>query len=689
MISANNKASLFVLSSLSLILPNSGKTQDPTAAALQTIKPQLEAIYEQGQYRPKAFRAEWLPDSSGYVIRERLPGTNRSVWTQVDAATGNRTEAAGWNSKKTQERENRSPDGQRTLITERGNLSVGGPNGEAPKKLTHQPDDGSVTNSRAIWSPDGKRVAFVQSDRTGIRKRAMLRPGDPSYPTVGETRFARVGGKIAQLKVGVVEIASGEINWLPIPMAPEGIYLGQVEWAGNSHEILVEKLNRFRNERTFLLVDIRSNSVRTLFHESDPAWVVASYGTNAGLEWIHQGQAFIVLSEKDGWRHAYLCSRDSKEERLLTPGDFDIIKRVKVDEERGWYYFSASPDNGSQQYLYRVPLTGHALPTRVTPLHHSGTHDYDFSPDAHWAFHTFSSFDHPPITELVEFPSHRTIRTLEANRELRRKINNEIHQPTEFLKLNIGGGVEMDAWMIKPNDFDPSLKYPVLVYVYGEPHAQTVLDAWGKVHAHYHRAVANLGYLVVSIDNRGTPAPKGAAWRRAVFGSLGPLSTEEQAKGLKELARSRSYVDSTRVGIWGWSGGGSNTLNALFRRPDVYHMGMAVAPKPQAHLYNAWFQEIYMETRETNPEGYTKASAINFAEGLQGDLLIIHGSGETNTHIEIVEGLVDRLIELGKPFDYMVYPNRDHGIRKGAGTSVHLRMHMVRYLLNHLDPGPS
>lgn len=246
----------------------------------------------------------------------------------------------------------------------------------------------------------------------------------------------------------------------------------------------------------------------------------------------------------------------------------------------------------------------------------------------------------------------------------------------------------MDAWMIKPSDFDPEKKYPVLVYVYGEPHGQTVLDRWRNSSSDYHRAVAELGYLVVSIDNRGTPAPKGAAWRRAVFGSLGPLSTQEQAAGIEEMGRVRPFVDLSRVAIWGWSGGGSNTLNAMFRKPDVYHVGIAVVPKPQPHLYNAWFQEIYMETRETNPDGYRAAAAINYADGLEGDLLIIHGTGETNTHIEIVEGLVDRLIELGKPFDYMAYPNRNHGISEGKGTSLHMRMHMVRYLLTHLRPGP-
>jgi dipeptidyl-peptidase-4 len=280
------------------------------------------------------------------------------------------------------------------------------------------------------------------------------------------------------------------------------------------------------------------------------------------------------------------------------------------------------------------------------------------------------------------------VRVLENNDEVRQAAESLISGPTEFLQLDIGDGVVLDAWMIKPRDFDPSQQYPVFVYQYTEPHAQDVLDRWGSGHAHFHRVIADLGYLVVCMDTRGTPAPKGAAWRRAVFGSLGPLSTEEQAAGLQELARTRPYVDLSRVGIWGWSGGGSNTLNAMFRKPDVYHLGIAVAAKPQPHLYNAWFQEIYMRTREVNPEGYRQAAAINFAEGLKGDLLIIHGTGETNTHLEIMEGLVDRLVELGKPFDYMTYPNRDHGIRRGTGTSLHLRMHMVRYLLTHLPAGP-
>ena len=557
--------------------------------------------------------------------------------------------------------------------------------------LTEKYPDRDVFIRNPVWSPNGKKIAYIQVDHSEVRRRTMLIPDDPSYPTIREVRFARVGEVIPTLRVGVVSVLGNgieETQWLAVPTPEEGIYLGQVSWAGNSNELLIEKFSRFRNERECLLYDVRTEKFERIFHENEPAWVIASIAKNTGLEWIEDGRAFIVLSERDGWRHAYVCSRDGQKQRLLTPGKFDIIEKVKTDEIRGWFYFNASPDNGTQKYLYRVALNGKTVPEKVTPAGQPGTHEYEFSPDARWAFHTYSRFDVPPMTELVEFPQHRTVRVVEDNPLLKNKMEYLLSNPTEFLQLDIGDDVVMDAWMIKPPNFDPSKKYPILVYVYGEPHAQTVLDAWGKVQADYHRAVAELGYLVVSIDNRGTPAPKGAAWRRAVFRSLGPLSTEEQAEGLIELARTRPFVDLTRVGIWGWSGGGSNTLNAMFRRPDIYHVGVAVAPKPQPHLYNAWFQEIYMETRETNPEGYRKAAAINYAEGLEGDLLIVHGTGETNTHLEIVEGLIDRLVELGKPFDYMTYPNRDHGIRKGKGTTVHMRMHMIRYLLNNLKPGP-
>ncbi len=683
----HTKAHLFSLFLLVLSLVGTASTietcvQADEPAWLPEARGRLQAVYERDEFRAKSFRADWLPDSTGYTVRES--DGQRQVLARYDAASGQRTvvDPPAERSRSG----NVSPDGKSVLLTEQGDLYVRDLGSNQKRRLTYNARE-SVSNGQAVWSPDGQRIAFVQTDHCQVRLRSVLVPGDPTYPGVRETRFARVGETIPSLQVGVVDVSGAETRWLPIPAPAEGYYLGQVEWAGNSDELLVEKLSRFRNERQFLLADVRTGAVHRFFHESDPAWVVASYGTNSGLIWIDGGKKFIVLSEKDGWRHAFLYARDGQQLVLLTPGSFDIIERARVDERGGWFYYYASPDNAAQKYLYRSRLDGSGEPERVTPTDQSGTHDYDFSPDTHWAFHTYSTFDQPPVTELVELPQHRTVRVLEDNQALQAKMQSIITSPTEFFQLDIGDGVVMDAWMIKPDEFDPARKYPVLVYVYGEPHAQTVLDAWGKVHADYHRLIASLGYLVVSIDNRGTPAPKGAAWRCAIFGQLGPLSTAEQAAGVQQLGRTRPYVDLSRVAVWGWSGGGSNTLNAMFRRGDVFQVGIAVAPKPQPHLYNAWFQEIYMETRETNPEGYRQSAPINFAEGLEGNLLIVHGTGETNTHIQITEGLVDRLIELGKQFDYMAYPHRDHGLREGRGTSVHLRLLMIRYLLEHLPPG--
>ena len=670
--------------------------QDSKELILKEAESRLRAVYDRGEFRAKRFRANWLPDSSGYTVMETVPGAEEQVRVRYDCASGKRTVLDSPQKEEGDRSNNTSPDGQRILYSDQGNLHVRDLNNGRTIPLTKNAVGSSVSNSRAVWSPDGKWIAYVQSDDSQVKLRPSLVPGDPTYPEVREVRFSRVGGTIPTLRIGVVDAQGNETLWLSIPEPVEGFYLGQVSWAGNSDELLVEKLSRFRDSREFLIADVRTGEITRIFHESDPAWVVASYRKNAGLEWIRDGRAFVVLSEKDGWRHAYVYSREGKELALLTPGEFDIIERAVVDEKGGLFYYYASPDNATQKYLYRVPLDASKKPERVTPLTQPGTHDYDFSPDAKWAFHTYSTFDTPPFTTLVQLPGprvphlagHRIVRFLEDNEELRQKMNLLRAQPTEFFQLEIDGGIVMDAWMIKPGDFDPSRKYPVFVYVYGEPHGQTVLDAWGRVHADFHRMIAELGYLVVSIDNRGTPAPKGAAWRRSIFGSLGPLSTDEQAAALKELGRTRSYVDLSRVAIWGWSGGGSNTLNAMFRKPDVYHVGIAVAPKPQPHLYNAWFQEIYMNTPEVNPEGYRESAPINFAEGLKGDLLIIHGTGETNTHLQITEGLVDRLIELGKKFDYMAYPNRDHGLREGPGTAVHLRMLITRYLIEHLPPGP-
>jgi dipeptidyl-peptidase-4 len=661
---------------------------EPPAAApwRPAVEGRLREIYEAGAFRPRPFRGEWLADSGGYTVEEREPGTDKTTKVRYDVRTGARLPAPADGGGPRRD-PLRSPAGDRELAWDGRTLVVRNPSGGGQLPLVTPPADRDVSYRQASWSPDGRRVVFVEADATDVRLRAMLDPVDPSYPGVRRQRFARVGESIERLRVGVVDAAGGDPTWLPLPAPPEGFYLGQVEWAGNSDEVLVEQLSRFRDRRDFFLLTTTGDP-RRIYHEESDSWTDASQQRNAGLAWIRGGDEFVVVDETDGWRHAHRRSRDGRPLATLTPGDYDIIERGAIDEAGGWYYFHASPEDATQRHLFRVPLDGSGTLERITPEDQPGTHNYSFSPDAAWAFHTHSTIDSPPVVELVELPRHRVVRVLEDNRPLRDRLRESGSRPVEFLRLDIGDGITLDAWLLAPRDFDPARKYPVLVYVYGEPHAQTVLDEWGAGQIDFHRVVADLGYVVVSIDNRGTPAPKGAAWRRACFGSLGPLSTEEQEAGLRELGRMRPAVDLARVGIWGWSGGGSNTLNALFRKPGSYHVGIAVVPKPQPQLYNAWFQEMFMRTPDVNPDGYRRAAAINYAEGLAGRLLIVTGSGETNTHIQCVEGLVDRLVELGKPFDYMVYPDRDHGLREGRGTLVHVRMLIIRFLMEHLPAGP-
>ena len=673
----------FVFKLLFIVTASYGLTAQTYAQQLQTqldsVEVRLQDVMENGTYWSKSVPTDWFPDGSAHIIAKD------EVKYKVDVLTGKETKMTDEELTLMNGAANQSPDKAMMHVIRDGNIFVSFTDEREERRITDYEQPNEVGYWGITWSPDSKYIAFIEEDLTAVPKRSMLVGDDPTYPTVTEQRFARVGSEIPKPRLGIANVATGNITWVQFDYPEEGCYLNELEWSQG--ELSFQYLSRFRDHRKIILADPESGVTRTIFEETDSAWVMASYQLNSGIEWLDYGKRFLLIHERSGWRHAYVYSRDGKQLSHLTKGDFDIIRRNSIDEENGWFYFYASPDNATQRYLYRVPLDGSADTERMTPESPHSWHSYVFAPGHRHAFHISSSFDDPPTWEMIEWPSHRTLRILEDNAALKEKIQADGFRKTEFLQVDIGNDVSLDAWLMKPPNFDPSKKYPVLVYTYSEPHSQTVLDNY-YTSSGYHRIVSDLGYIVLSIDSRGTPAPKGAAWRRAVFGSLGPLSTKEQAQALRELGRQHSYIDLSRVGIWGWSGGGSNTLNAMFREPDLYKVGIAVASKPQPWLYNAWFQEMYMRTREVNPEGYEQSAPINFAEGLKGDLLIIHGSGERNTHIEIVEGLVDRLIELGKRFDYMVYPNRSHGISEGEGTTVHLRSLMIRYLLDHLEPGP-
>jgi dipeptidyl-peptidase-4 len=402
---------------------------------------------------------------------------------------------------------------------------------------------------------------------------------------------------------------------------------------------------------------------------------------NDGFVWLERGQRLLFVSEHDGWRHAYSISRDGSA-RLITTGAFDLVSISGIDEPGGWLYYIASPDNATQRYLYRSRLDGSGHNERLTPGGAAGTHTYQLSPDCHWTFHSRSSFDSPGTADLVSLPDHKIVRVIQDNAALQAKVAPILAGRTEMLQVSVDDGVKLDGWLIRPSKFDSSKKYPLIVYVYGEPASTTVNDSWDEFSRLQYAAIADDGYLIASFDNRGTPSPKGRAWRKVIYGSVGVLASKEQAAAVHALAATHPYVDLTRVGVFGWSGGGSMTLNLLFRHPELYKVGVAGAPVPDQTLYDSIYQERYMGLPDENSKGYHDGSPISYAEGLQGKLLIVHGSGDDNVHFQGTQRLLNRLIDLNKQFQFMEYPNRRHGI---GGT--HLDTLRYGFLEEHLPAG--
>ena len=533
------------------------------------------------------------------------------------------------------------------------------------------------------WSPNGRHIAYWQFDTEGVPVFQIINNTDTIYPELTSIQYPKVGQTNSACRVGVVDTAGGETTWFEPEGDPREHYIPKMEWAGGSNELMLIRLNRLQNTAEIMLGDVQTGSVRTVFTDSDEAWVDMR---RSPPEWLDDGRWFTWLSERDGWRHLYLVSRTGDEVRLVTPGDYDVLGLEKLDAAGGWAYISASPTEPTRRFLYRVPLDGTGKLERLTPVDAQGSHDYQISNDALWAIHTWSSYERVPRTDLVSLPDHALLRTLEANTGVQTAVDALAKKPVETFRADIGDGVELDGWCIKPPDFDPGKQYPLLMYVYGEPAGQTVRDRWGGDTQLWHLLLAQRGVIVASLDNRGTPAPRGRAWRKAVYRQIGILASADQAAGLRAMLASRPYIDARRVGIWGWSGGGTMTLNALFRYPELYSLGIAIAVISDQKVYDTIYQERYMGLPDGNADGYTNGSPITFANQLEGDLLIVHGTGDDNCHYQSFELLVNELIRHNKQFTMMSYPNRTHGIYEGENTTLHLYTLLTGFLKQYFRP---
>jgi dipeptidyl-peptidase 4 len=540
------------------------------------------------------------------------------------------------------------------------------------------------------WSDDSKSIAYWQLDARKIRNFLMINTTDSIYAFNVPVEYPKVGETPSPYKIGVVDIASAQTKWMNIPGDPQNTYVPRMEWSGKTNELVIQQLNRKQNESTLYYVNTVDGAATPFYSETDAAWIdIKSRWEDdpGGWDWLNNGKNFLWVSEKDGWRHTYRVSRDGKKETLVTVGNYDMIKPVRIDEKNNAYYFMASPDNATQSYLYKVPMDGKGKPVRVTPAEQSGTHNYQISPLAKFAMHRFSNAKTPPMTEWISLRKHTSIDPENSIAKSANKINSA-KLDIEFFKVTTEEGIETDAWIVKPSNFDPSKKYPIVFYVYGEPANSTVRDTYGTGRNRlYNGSMADDGYIYASMDNRGTPSPKGAKWRKSIYRQLGRINIKDMDGAATAIFKKYPFIDTSRVAVHGWSGGGSSTLNLLFQYPHHFKTGISVASVANQLTYDNIYQERYMGLPQENREDFVAGSPITYAKNLQGNLLYIHGTGDDNVHYQNAEMLLNELIKSNKVFQFMAYPNRSHSISEGAGTSQHLRSLFTDYLKKNCPPG--
>ena len=533
------------------------------------------------------------------------------------------------------------------------------------------------------WSPDGKSIAYWQIDARKIRNFLMINNTDSIYAFNVPVEYPKVGEDPSACKIGVVDIATPKTKWLSVPGSAVQNYIPRMEWVPNTNNIILQQLNREQNVSTVYLANTTANTINEVYKETDNVWIDAV----DKFRWINKNKEFILETEKDGWAHLYRVNIENKKTQLITNGNYDVIGLNLIDEANNTVYFTASPTNATQKYLYKTKLDGKGKLEMVTPSIWPGTHNYSISPTGAFALHTFQSSTVRQVTEWMNF---KTNNPLSMEGSLTNQVGKQkpAKNKVEFFKVTTEDGIELDGWMKKPDNFDRTKKYPVVFYVYGEPASATALDVYSAgSNRLYVGDMAADGYIYVSIDNRGAPVPKGKAWRKAIYKNIGQLNIRDQAMGAKKLLATHSFMDKDRVAVWGWSGGGSSTLNLLFNYSDIYQTGISIAPVANQLTYDNIYQERYMGTPFPSTEAYVKGSPVTHAKNLKGNLLLIHGTGDDNVHYQNAEMLANELIKHKKTFQMMSYPNRSHGISEGEGTSAHLALTFTKFLKENCVPG--
>ena len=533
-----------------------------------------------------------------------------------------------------------------------------------------------------FWSPDSKKIAFYTFDESQVPEYDMQEWGG-LYPKEYRFKYPKAGEKNSIVSVSAYDVASARTVKMDVGPEPDQ-YLPRLQWTTAPNTLSIQRLNRLQNKLEVLHGDAGTGKTQVVLTDTNPAYVEI----NDDLNYLAGGKQFLFTSEKDGYQHLYLHDMNGKQVRQLTKGNWEISAINGFDPKTGYVYYTSTEGSALQRHLYRINLKG-GDKKRISDAG-NGTDVVNMSPDTKYFLNTHSLAGVPAVVSLREGATGKLVKTLEDNAKLKQTLTQYDLGKLEFFTFKNAEGIELNAWMIKPSNFDPAKKYPVLMHVYGGPSfgtssTQTVLDnaGGGTALTNYlwHQLLAEKGYIVVSVENRGTSG-RGSAFRKATYANLGKLETIDQGDGAKYLA-TLPYVDKARIGIWGWSYGGYMTSLAMTKNADLFKMGIAVAPVTNWRYYDSVYTERYLKTPQENPGGYDDNSPVQFAQNLRGKFLLVHGTGDDNVHFQNSIAFVDALIKANKDYQTLYYPNRNHGI-SGGNTRLHLYRQMTNFVQQNL-----
>ncbi|MCF8224887.1 MAG: S9 family peptidase [Bacteroidales bacterium] len=522
------------------------------------------------------------------------------------------------------------------------------------------------------WSPDGKRIAFYRFDERNVKEFFMTMFGD-LYPVAYKFKYPKAGEENSKVTIHILDVSTGQTNQVDIPDEEE-YYIPRIKWTNDTGVLSMIWLNRLQNNVKVLHANVESGKTDIVYEETNEKYI--SEATDDMITYLDDNESFILISERDGFFHFYHYNYLTGTIAPVTSGAWDIASLIGVDRKRETLYYTSYEKSPTEIHLYSIKFDGSGK-TRISEG--PGSYSTTFSNSFDYYILSHSTANTPPVYELFNRKG-KLIRVLEDNAELGKTIQEHGFSRVEFIKVPTASGQLLNGFMIKPENFDPDKKYPLFIYVYGGPESQNVVNRWNRRSAWFQMLVQQ-GYVIACVDNRGTNG-RGEDFRKATYMQMGKLETIDQVESASFLGE-LPYIDSDRIGIFGWSYGGFMTSLCLTKGNGLFKMGIAVAPVTNWRYYDTIYTERFMRTPRENPNGYDDNSPINFADQLQGKFLLVHGTADDNVHCQNSVDFVTALVEADKQFDLMFYPNKNHGIY-GGNTTYHLYTKMTDYILENL-----